>query len=442
MLTLNFTLRQHSPLIHFQPDMGGATLRATELKPKLDNYVISMMGGIDVVSKNYSNWLIPGQKSFDYKIKISATPSRHEVIMPGVDNQPPFFFGNIGDEYKRNPNKYLNFSDTPIKVSIRTFNNHIVSNESLLDFIRSVLPSFFLSVNFGTRQSKGYGSFYLHEKDPLYEDPEDRIAFQNDGNGDFLPYSITLRTNGRDTFERSIDALKRLEVFYKAMRSGINRCYGRNQHYLKSLLWLYFKRIVDNNIKWEKKKIKEQLLGRQPETLRQTAVHSGKPGYEESPLGSGGSHELLIKDMFGLASEETWDAKYDRFKIEKIIEDVDRFKSPIFFKLLMRGDHFKIFFHAHELTTENSVIGRMVEINKTLRIRTPSVFDFHSFFDYLSNADAFNLDNHFIVHTNNEETNSSDYQTVSAMKKSGRREFERIDNYKILKGIISELQSH
>jgi len=37
MYKLEFTLKQHTPIIHFQHDQDGATLRATEVKPKLDS---------------------------------------------------------------------------------------------------------------------------------------------------------------------------------------------------------------------------------------------------------------------------------------------------------------------------------------------------------------------------------------------------------------------
>ena len=37
---LEFKLNPQSPLIHFQPDEAGATVRATELKPKLDKFLI------------------------------------------------------------------------------------------------------------------------------------------------------------------------------------------------------------------------------------------------------------------------------------------------------------------------------------------------------------------------------------------------------------------
>ena len=40
MFQLTFTLKQHTPIIHFQHDQAGATLRATELKPKLDRFIM------------------------------------------------------------------------------------------------------------------------------------------------------------------------------------------------------------------------------------------------------------------------------------------------------------------------------------------------------------------------------------------------------------------
>jgi hypothetical protein len=440
MHTLKFQLTQHTPLIHFHAQED-ATLRATEMKPKLDKYLIKIMGGQEEVNANYQGWLIPGQKSFDFKVRISATPARHDLIPEGPNNRIPFYFGNMGDDYRRNP-KYLSFSDDPVEVSVITFNSNKVGDETLVEYIRSVIPAFFLSENFGTRQSKGYGSFYIHEQDELYETPETCIAFQNEGSKDFLPYSFTLQTAGNDFFSRSRDALSKTEVFYKAMRSGINKCFGGGQHYVKSLLWLYFKRVVNTDIKWEKKKIKEMFLSTHPETVRQPGTHSSKPGYAESPLGSAGTHEILIKDLFGLASEETWEARYNSFKIEKVIEGIDRLKSPVFFKPLKTGNKYKVFFHAHELTTDNSVVRRTVQINGSLNINTPAAFDFHRFFDFLSNPAVFNLDNHMLVQAMNEDTNVPEFMRVADIKRQGTREHERVDNYRILNSIINELQSH
>ena len=39
MYQIKFTLKQHTPIIHFQHGQVGATLRATEVKPKLDRFI-------------------------------------------------------------------------------------------------------------------------------------------------------------------------------------------------------------------------------------------------------------------------------------------------------------------------------------------------------------------------------------------------------------------
>ena len=54
---LEFKLKQHTPLIHFQHDQSGATLRATELKPKLDKFVLMKIGK-DLYEKFFKNYTI------------------------------------------------------------------------------------------------------------------------------------------------------------------------------------------------------------------------------------------------------------------------------------------------------------------------------------------------------------------------------------------------
>jgi hypothetical protein len=43
MYQLKIQLKQHTPIIHFQHDQAGATLRASEVKPKLDRFLIEML---------------------------------------------------------------------------------------------------------------------------------------------------------------------------------------------------------------------------------------------------------------------------------------------------------------------------------------------------------------------------------------------------------------
>ena len=48
MYKLEVKLKQHTPLIHFQHDQEGATLRASEVKPKLDRFILTRLGGGEV----------------------------------------------------------------------------------------------------------------------------------------------------------------------------------------------------------------------------------------------------------------------------------------------------------------------------------------------------------------------------------------------------------
>ena len=74
MKTLQVTLKQHTPLIHFQHDQYGATLRASEVKPKLDRFILMKLGngdydqGCDLARTN--KWLIGEKNALNYKMKI------------------------------------------------------------------------------------------------------------------------------------------------------------------------------------------------------------------------------------------------------------------------------------------------------------------------------------------------------------------------------------
>lgn len=65
---VEFTLKQHTPIIHFQSDQSGATLRATELKPKFDRFLISQFKKENI---DFKNFLINQDKyALNYKILL------------------------------------------------------------------------------------------------------------------------------------------------------------------------------------------------------------------------------------------------------------------------------------------------------------------------------------------------------------------------------------
>ena len=126
-------LKQHTPIIHFQPDQKGATLRATELKPKLDKYI----------KKIYSLDL---KKNLRYQLKISGSDKIH-VSDPSKDG---LYFGDIGTD--KNTIKKEGVLHNKITLRINTY-----FDQDLYDKIQAALPVCFAMENFGTKIKGGWG---------------------------------------------------------------------------------------------------------------------------------------------------------------------------------------------------------------------------------------------------------------------------------------------
>ena len=203
---LTFKLKQHTPIIHFQHEQQGATLRASELKPKLDKFLIENSFGGILDFDSYKEFLIGDSKSidkelkkidndssitdkdgakteflqkqklaFDYKFRIFVEDSKRYLLgFPRKkyikdaenkiidfqllwDEQFPNYFGNMKKEGEiKEPKEFI--------VSKKLFNGEIiVFNDDLKKIISNKLIEFFFINNFGTRQNKGYGSFEVTE---------------------------------------------------------------------------------------------------------------------------------------------------------------------------------------------------------------------------------------------------------------------------------------
>ncbi len=139
--TLTFKLKQHTPLIHFQHDQVGATLRATELKPKLDRFIIERLEGENVVKEKHRDWLIgKGEHlALDYKLNMECSGKKHSYSKSII-----------------NADKTCVLFEE-IEGTIFSFKT------DLLTIIKAHLESFFILHNFGFRTSKGYGSFTISE---------------------------------------------------------------------------------------------------------------------------------------------------------------------------------------------------------------------------------------------------------------------------------------
>lgn len=388
-MKISLSLRQHTPLIHFQYEEDGATLRATELKPKLDKYLREQY--FDFRDK-YAHLLIGGDKNtngaFDYKIQIEV-PERSfkDIIKTFGDtsnsNRPRFpnFFADLGDDWQNNQKQFV-WTEGDIQINIHSFHSE------LLQIIDKVFPRFLMRHNFGMRQSKGFGSFYLKDTSNLKSDYYFDVAInQHDS------YGVKMR--------RVFDEI---ELFYKSLRSGINL---NGRFYFKSLLFLYAK---SQGWQWEKKTIKETFFN---DYLRTQERNHNRPDI----ISYQSSNKKLVKDLFGLSTNESW-LSY-RGKITKENNEIDRFKSPLLFKPINMSDtSYRVFFcvdtYSKEIFDREFVIKNNDSGN--LKIKTPERFSFTSFFDFIFDKNNFDIDSHV------------------------EQQFHRTREFKILNNIYNQLQ--
>lgn len=141
MQSLIVKLKQHSPYVHFQHEQEGSTLRASEVKPKLDKFIIiNKSDGESALRVTKNKWFIKSDKSsLNYKLKIVASENKHS------------FDKNIITTPKK---LFLYEEITCIFLSFET---------ELLSFIEKHINEFFIVNNFGFRKSKGYGSFTVQK---------------------------------------------------------------------------------------------------------------------------------------------------------------------------------------------------------------------------------------------------------------------------------------
>ncbi len=276
---LEFTLKQHTPIIHFQSEQMGATLRATELKPKFDRFLLEQVEDLPCIEN------ANGHKSLDYKVTIKV----------------------VGEAEKKLPNNFLYFANNAIKDDREK--KHMLKHNSIkIEFfsfnpkvkeaIETYFADFLLVTNFGARSTKGYGSFSVVGDDKRVEERLKKYT------------SIVFKANNTNTkkWEEAVDTL------HKRLKSGINF-----KSYHKSLLFLY---MCQKNLRWEKRKIKEEF----------PSVATGNP-----PIDCDVKKEYrYIRAMLGVASINEYVVGRDRFTItiEEKAKKIERFASPISYKVV------------------------------------------------------------------------------------------------------------
>jgi hypothetical protein len=312
----NFTLKQHTPIIHFQSEQRGATLRASELKPKFDRFLKKYAFGGNVPNEYKID---KDRDALNYKVKID---SRGQSII-NFEKYPPLYFG------RDNKQKIIYKS---VEISFITFNT------KLLEIIQNSFKAFLANTNFGTRQSKGYGCYYIENEE----------------------FDTSLITSDKskcyyfDSNEANWES--DIKLFYSLLRAGVNQINFRtkqSEFYAKSLMFLYAK---NKGLTWDKKAIKEHFINHQQPT-----------------------NAFLFKDLLGLSTFENWGIDH-RLKIKKDNDTIKRYKSPIVFKPIFKGDLVRIYFYANPVN--KNFLNTNFKISakgKPLFLKTPSQFDMNDF---------------------------------------------------------------
>lgn len=331
-----YKLVQHTPLIHFQHSEPHACLRATEVKPKLDRFLIEQLEKDDRFGDGrWKKWFVGdgSQQSFDYMMRI--TPNSEQVertqsierAIARAEHRPPNanlheihknYFGNmasgnnIQDTIRETFKESLFYKDG-LTLTIRCF------IPELLTFIDEHIRGFFMMHNFGTRQRKGFGSFTVD----ISTEPNAPKGF--DLVGKYCPNAYYCKLDGNVNADALLDAVWVISAF---LRSGFNRGEG---NYVRGFVFRYFQR-EKNPLANDKAFVKQNvLLNVYNEATRGEHIHpygnNVRYRYVRGLLGTN-ENSRFCRNPRGETRE---DRTVHNIYIHSA-EGVERFPSPLLFK--------------------------------------------------------------------------------------------------------------
>jgi len=311
-------LKQHTPLIHFQHDQEGATLRASEVKPKLDQFLKETFN-------NEENKDLIEQLSISGDHKRS--PYKVFIQLEDADSVTEYVIGsyiakNKIQNYKENEYKVITpspyFADDSeikkgnvdkIKLGVMTGKQILLRftyfNTKWEELLKKAVPLFFAKYNFGSRQSKGFGCFYPSVLDE--KQFESCLITQ---------YDVVYKYQSRNDYLNSL--FGEINNIYKKLKSG-----DRNR---ESELRKYFNALRPA-VDWEKPAIQKHVSEISRRNLRINAISDeikfirallGLPELYEYPMHG----DIKVKVKHQSATKE---------------DKIERFASPILFKVFNRN---------------------------------------------------------------------------------------------------------
>lgn len=334
-----YKLVQHTPLIHFQHSEPHACLRATEVKPKLDRFLIEQLEKDDRFGDDrWKKWFVGdgSQQSFDYMMRItpnSERVDRTQSIENGIEraiaraeHRPPnASLHEIHKNYFGNMASGNNIQDT-VQAIQETFKESLFYKDGLTLTIRCFIPElltlidehirgFFMMHNFGTRQRKGFGSFTVD----ISTKPNEPKGF--DLVGKYCPNAYYCKLDNDVNADALLDAVWVISAF---LRSGFNRGEG---NYVRGFVFRYFQR-EKNPLANDKAFVKQQVL--------HNVYNEATRGEHLHPYGNNVRYRY-VRGLLGTNENSRFcrdpnahTPVYDIYTHSA--EGVERFPSPLLFK--------------------------------------------------------------------------------------------------------------
>ena len=299
-VVLEYKLIQQTPLIHFQYDEPGACLRATEVKPKLDRYLIRHFQKENI---DYTEWII-SEQALNYKMSFNYEGTATEKL--GYKTDYDIYYGNMGNTQQV---KGVIFKKLTLRI--------VCLNPLLRAYIQKLIEQFFIVTNFGRMQGKGFGSFILDSTKKLNQKCISEILKDEYGACHCYYFPSEGGTSNAKTF-------KRIKIIYGMMKSGINF-----KNYQRSMLFDYMhKKEHKGN---EKAALKQ--MGIAPSDVGKHAKKADK-NYEQKDQWFYVRALLGIGDHMDFLLSETDRKNKMTISIKSVDKSIERLNSPIFFKVI------------------------------------------------------------------------------------------------------------
>lgn len=338
---LEFTLKQHTPLIHFQHDQEGATLRATELKPKLDRFIVEhvfhnqfekakkyLVGyPFDDTSEKGHRKVEELRGKFEGEDKFRALDYKinkiHGVLRNTEDRGVIPIIGNN--------TTWIWFQSVAIEMTF--------FNIKLKEKIESIISDFFILSRFGKRQSKGFGQFTLS------------------GSSDYNLIVKTICSYNKDVYSKKADensivgTNREIDSINRWLKSGVNKPYEKAPSFLYAIERA-------RPLRWDKRLLK-RAIQTQDKFQNNSLLHKIKPinlsegdgepyeyenDYEDfdekrgfNPLYDDKTEYRFVRALLGLAEHyeflvsENADRKFVA-TVKSEGNKIERFQSPVTFR--------------------------------------------------------------------------------------------------------------